>query len=49
MQDSFSPIIDPASSQAAAISGPFMVVLVICAAILPTVAGMVSPGDDAVI
>jgi hypothetical protein len=42
MQASFSPIFDPASSQTAAISGPFMVVLVICAVILAIVAGMVS-------
>jgi hypothetical protein len=42
MPASFSPIFDPASSQAAAIAGLFMVVLVICAVILATVAGMAS-------
>jgi uncharacterized protein (DUF2062 family) len=42
MQAGFSPIFDPASSQAVAISGPFLLVMFICAVILATVAGMVS-------
>ncbi len=42
MQVSFSPIFDPATSQTAAISGTFVVVLVICAVSLAIVAGIVS-------
>jgi hypothetical protein len=42
MRAGFSPIFDPASPQAAAISGPFMVVMFICAATLATGVGMVS-------
>jgi hypothetical protein len=42
MQAGFSPIFDPVSSQVAAISGQFMVVLVICVVILAIVTGIVS-------
>ena len=41
MSTSFSPIFDTASSQAAAISGLFKVVLVICGVILAIVTSMV--------
>jgi cytochrome c oxidase subunit 2 len=41
MQTRLSPIFDPASSQAAAISGLFLVVLAICGVILAIVVGMV--------
>jgi cytochrome c oxidase subunit II len=41
MPTRFSPIFDPASSQTAAISGLFMVVLAICGVILAIVIGMV--------
>jgi cytochrome c oxidase subunit II len=44
MQPSFSPIFDPASPQAAAISDLFIVVLVICGVILAIVIGMVGGG-----
>src|ERR1035438_8141160 len=44
MPASFSPIFDPASSQAAAISDLFTVVLVICGIILMIVVGMVGVG-----
>jgi cytochrome c oxidase subunit 2 len=41
MQPSLSPVFDPASPQAAAISGLFMLVLAICGVILMIVVGMV--------